>query len=259
MNPASRLLAIYDNLVSSNEEQPMVRVWARVFDFNYDKATIEDDLTACLIGLRGEIDYARLRLSEHGVPLELTDPGFMRLKDVAAPARLHTGWNSLRGNVQPPECRQAFLWGAWILREEDEDVMPGDDMQGLKAELEALEVGLKDAAMSPFLREFVQKQVDAIRAALRLYAVQGSRPLHDALHTVAGAWTVSGARVEAESAKATPEAKSVVARAAQAIRKTAEVCDSLDKIRKAGEGAWSLATTVGPLVLPYIAKQIGNS
>ncbi|WP_077002815.1 hypothetical protein [Variovorax sp. KK3] len=259
MNPASRLLAIYDNLVSNSKDVQMVRVWARVFDIDSDSPTVEDELIACLVGLQKEVDFTRVRLNEHGVPPNLTDPGFARLRDVAAPARLHTNWSSLRGNVQPPECRQAFLWAAWVLRNEDEDVMPDEEMRSLRAELQALEDALDGAGMSPFLREFVQKQVDTIRAALRLYSVQGTRPLHDALHAVAGLYTVGGAKLEAENAVATPQAKGVMEKAAQVIKKTAEVCDSLDKIRKFGEGAWNLTTTVTPLVLPFIAKQIGGA
>ena len=41
---------------------------------------------------------------------------------------------------------------------------------------------------------------------------------------------------------------------ASLIKKTADVCDNLGKIGKFGEQAWTLAGTVGPLVLPYLTK-----
>ena len=190
MNSASRLLAIYDSLVSDNNEQPMVRVWTRVFGLEHDKRTIKDELTTCLVGLRNEIEFVRIQLLQREVPLQLTNPGFDRLKEVAAPARLHTAWSSMRGNVQAPECRQAFVWAEWVLRDDAESDLPDEEMHTLEAELEGLEAGLQEVEMSPYLRDFVQRQVDTIRAALRLYRVQGARLLQEALTKIAGSYTV---------------------------------------------------------------------
>lgn len=93
-----------------------------------------------------------------------------------------------------------------------------------------------------------------IHAALRVYGVQGARPLQDALQKVAGAYTVERARVEAEHATAPEAAQSLFAKASGVIKKTADLCDNLSKVGKFGEQAWTLAGTVGPLVLPYIPK-----
>ena len=86
---------------------------------------------------------------------------------------------------------------------------------------------------------------------MKLYRVQGVKPIEEALHQVAGAYTVEKTRVEAEHAKASEPAKSLLARTGAAIKKTAEIADSLDKIRKAGEGAYTLAASVGPMLLTY--------
>ena len=77
------------------------------------------------------------------------------------------------------------------------------------------------------------------------------KPIEEALHQVAGAYTVEKSRVEAEHAQASEPAKSLFVRAGAVIKKTAEVADNLDKIRKAGEGAYTLAASVGPLLLTY--------
>ncbi len=132
--------------------------------------------------------------------------------------------------------------------------MPADNMKELQAELASLESALKDAEVSPYLRDFIQRQVDTIRAALRVYGVQGARPLQDALQKVAGAYTVERTRVEAEHAAAPEAAQGLFAKAGGVIKKTADLCDNLGKIGKFGEQAWTLAGTVGPLVLPYLPK-----
>ena len=84
--------------------------------------------------------------------------------------------------------------------------------------------------------------------------MQGARPLQDALQKVAGAYTVERTRVEAEHAAAPEAAQGLFAKAGGVIKKTADLCDNLGKIGKFGEQAWTLAGTVGPLVLPYMPK-----
>lgn len=237
----------------------MTQTWAEVFDLDTTGPALEDEVTACVVALRGQIDFARLRLSERDVPSDLTNPGFDRLKAAASPGHLHQSWNSLRGNIQPPECRQAFTWSAWVLRDEDENEMPREGRDQLRAELASLETALCNAEMSPYLRDFIQRQVAEIRAALRIYDVQGVRPLQHAMRKVIGDMNVEGSRLIAENEVASDSGKGVLAKTAEVINKTAEICDSVDKIKKFGESAWSLAGTVGPMVLPYLPKLLGSS
>lgn len=254
MNPAARLHRIYNKLVAQSNDAQMVKVWADVFDIDQDSPHYEDDVTACVVALRSEIALTRKRLDDLGAPASLTSPGFERLRAVAAPGQLNSKWHGHRGNINPPECKKVFEWAEWALREDSEPDMPDEDMKELRAELESLEAALRDAEMSPYLRDFIQRQVDTIRAALRVYGVQGARPLQDALQKVAGAYTVERTRVEAEHAAAPEAAKGLFAKASGVIKKTADVCDNLSKIGKFGEQAWTLAGAVGPLVLPYLPK-----
>lgn len=254
MNPASRLLSIYDTLVRQQKDQTMTNTWAAVFDLDINTPHLEDDVTSCVVALRQQIDFTRVRLTEYGVPPELTSPGFDRLKNVASPGLLHQSWNSHRGNIQPPECRQGFAWAAWVLRDEYESDMPAEDLAALREEIASLEESLRVTEMSPYLRDFIQRQLDSIRAALRVYGIQGTRPVKEALQKVAGAYTVERTRVEAEHAEAPEAAQSILAKASDVIKKTAEVCDNLEKVQKFGEGVWSFAKSVGPLMLPYLAK-----
>ncbi|MBT9488828.1 MAG: hypothetical protein IV093_15095 [Rubrivivax sp.] len=254
MNPAARLHRIYDKLVAQGNDAQMVQTWADVFVIDKSGPHYEDDVTACVMALRSEIALTRKRLDEVGAPPKLTHPGFDRLRDVAAPGQLHSNWHAHRGHINPPECRKVFEWAEWALREDAEPDMPAEDMKELQAELESLEAALRELEMSPYLRDFIQRQVDTIRAALRVYGVQGARPLQDALQKVAGAYTVERTRVEAEHAAAPDAAKGLFAKASGVIKKTADVCDNLGKIGKFGEQAWTLAGTVGPMMVPYLTK-----
>lgn len=253
MNSAARLLRIYVKLLVQPAEYQMIQTWAVVFESDEKSPHHEDEVTAYLMGLRAEIALTRDKLTSIGVPTELTSPAFEHLRDVAAPGQLRSPWSSHRGNLQSPECRKVFEWAAWALREDAEPDMPAEEMKELQAELESLEAALQDAALSPYLRDFIQRQVDTIRVALRLYRVQGARPLQDALQKVAGAYAVEGARVAAEHAAAPEAAKGVFAKAGNVIKKTAEVCDNLTKIGKLGEQAVSLAGNLGPLLLKFLS------
>ena len=253
MNTAGRLLSIYDRLVGTGRgnDVSMTKVWAEVFELPPDAPHLEDDVVTCLQAMRSEIELLRSKLQAIGVPENLMHPGLSRLRDVTSTAYINQAWNGLREQASKPENRLSFAWANWTLRDESEDDMPAEELTELRSELDSLEASLQDTEMTPYLRGFIQRQLDAIRSALKVYRVQGVKPIEEALHQVAGAYTVEKSRVEAEHAQASEPTKNLFARAGAVIKKTAEVADNLDKIRKAGEGAYTLAASVGPLLLTY--------
>lgn len=259
MNPAERLLHLYDSLVSYQPDTAMVKAWAAVFGLDAESPALEDEVIDCLTALRNQMDFTKRLLTErYMVPLQLLEPGFQRFRNVASPAVMHQPWSSVRGNIQPPEHRQAFRWGAWVLKLEAEEEMPSETMRALSDELEALRATLVKVELSDYLREFIQRQVDAISSALRLYKVQGVRPVADAMRKVAGDMVTTKEQLQKETEAAPEEAKGVLAKVAAFITRTATVCDDLDKIKTAGESAVSIAASVGPLVLPFASKVLGQ-
>lgn len=251
MNTAGRLLSTFNRLLDHGlgNDARMLNVWAKVFELPAEDPHLEDAVVVCLQATRSEIEVLRGRLQALGVPEELMHPGITRLRNYTSVSNVHNSWNGLREEAHRTENRLAFMWANWTLRAEDEDDMPAEELATLRSELDSLEASLQETDMTPYLRGFIQRQIDAIRAALRLYRVRGVKPIEEALHQVAGAYTVEKSRVEAEHEKASPPAKSVFARAGAVIEKTAKVADNLDKIRKAGEGAYTLTASVGPLLL----------
>jgi hypothetical protein len=236
----------------------MVTIWAQVFAINGPSHQMEDTVTDYLVALREEIDVTQMLLVEkYNVPAELLQPGFQRLRDTASPGRIHSGWMGLKGNIQSPECRHAFLWSAWLLRDELEGDMQEEELGGLYKEMTALEEALNDSDMSDYLRTFVARQIEVIRKALRLYRVQGVRPVNEAIKSVAGAVSLGGPRLKAEMASADCAAQSVLSRASNWIKKTAEVCGDLEKIKKTGESAAGLAGELAPLLIQFASKVAG--
>ena len=254
MNTAGRLLSIYDHLVGKGRanDMAMLKVWAEVFELPADSRHLEDDVVTCLQAMRSEMELLRTKLMALNAPEDLMHPGMARFRDVASTAHINAGWNGLREAISKPENRLAFLWANWALRDQDEEEMAAEDLNDLQSELDALEQSLQGTEMSNYLRDFVQRQVDAIRTALKVYRVQGVKPIENALQQVAGAYTIEKSKVQAEYATASEPAKGILSRVTGVIEKTAKVAENLDKIKRAGEGAWSLAAAVSPVLISYL-------
>jgi hypothetical protein len=228
----------------------MVKVWAEVLQLP-DHGSLEDDVVTCLQALRSEIDLLKARLQSLGVGEELLHPGLTRFRNVTSTVYLNAGWNGLREEASKPENRIPLAWANWLLRDESEDDLAPDELGSLRAELDSLEQALLQTDMSPYMRGFIGRQLDAIRSALRLYPIRGAKPFEEAARQVVGTCNLEAKVLSKEFEKASQPAKGVFSKVGNFIEKTAKVADNLDKIRKAGEGAYSLVENVGPALLTW--------
>lgn len=215
MNTAGRLLSIYDRLLDRGRpnDMAMVNIWAEVFDLSRDSQHLEDEVVTCLQAMRSEMELLRMKLLALNVSEDLMQPGMTRFRDVASTAYINAGWSGLREQTSKPENRLALMWANWALRGEDEEDMADEELTALQSELDSLEKSLQETEMTPYLRDFIRRQVNAIRTALRVYRVQGVKPIEEALQQVAGAYTIERSRVEVAHANASGPAKEVFARA----------------------------------------------
>lgn len=253
MNPAERLLGIYDKLISQQKDQSMKLTWAVVFDLDENNPHLEDQVTSCVVALRKQIDFTSERLAELGVPSDLTAPGFPRFKEVSSPGHLNASWNGLRGNIQPPECRQAFMWSSWILRNQVEKDISVEDLQKLLDEIAELEASMADTEMSPILRNFIQQQIASIKEALILSKTQGSRPIHEAVEKFAGAYTINKDKINAEVAKSTSKTKEVFTKFGGFLKRAAEAGDTFDKLKTLADTIGNGVDTVKPFIVQLLS------
>lgn len=232
----------------------MLKIWTTVFELPEEGLNLEDAVVTCLQATRSEIELLRSRLLSIDVAEDMMSPGLPRLRNYTSTTALNSGWNNFREEAIRPENRLFLVWANWALRDDVEDDMSANDLATLTGELDSLEKSLNESDMTSYLRGFVQRQIDVIRGALRVYRVQGVRPIEEALKQVAGAYTVDKVRVESEHEKASESTKSVVQKVGAFIEKTAKIADQLDKIRKAADGAVTLASTVGPTLIAIFSK-----
>lgn len=249
MNPASRILAIYDKAMGFPEAPgvTILKLWGSVFGIA-DEAnhTHEDEITAALMALRGEVDLACARLAEIGCPERLYVGYFNRVRNLASATLLPQDWSSHRRGLQS-DIRLSLEWASWSLPKEEEQ-LPDDDLAALIAELDAIEQFLTNIDLSPKLRIFISRQIDLIRSALRHYNISGVAPVHDVLEQAVGAFTIGKDVVVADAEKSGEEGRGVLKRLTEAIGRIADTADKVDKIRKGGESAISIGRGFGAAI-----------
>lgn len=249
MNPASRILALYDKAMSLADGTgvTLLQLWGSVFEVakNANQAD-EDAVTARLMALRGEVDLASARLAERGYPSQLYANYFTRVRNLASATLLHQEWASHKRGLQS-DIRLALEWAAWSLPSE-EDELPVEELAGLIAELDAIEQSLPDIDLSSYLRDFISRQIDLIRSALRNYDIGGITPVNDALEQAVGAFTRSKSVIVADADESGENGKGVLKRLTEVFGRTADAADKVDKIRKGGEAAISIGRAVNAAI-----------
>lgn len=248
MNSAKRLLGIYEQLVKQQENLPMVRIWAGVFDLDVNSSDLEDQVNTCLTALRGQIDLVKARLIANGVTEDLLNPGFARFRSVALPSQLASTWHGHRENVRAAENRVILKWASWVLRNEEEGDVEAEDLKKILEEITSIEGKLNESQISDYLRGFIKEQLDSIKLALSTYKIQGIKPIEDALQNAVGAYTMAGSVIEEEYRKGDKEAKTLLERASGLLTTTAEVCDKVEKVSKFGANAYVLGQKIYPLI-----------
>lgn len=253
MNPASRILVLYDKALNfqPGTGAPFLRLWGSALGISENADhTHEDEVAAGLTALRAEIELLRARLLDRGCPPQLFDSQTNRIKAIASTTLLGQDCKGVR-TEHKNEVRLVLEWAAWTLPD-DEDEMPSEEMSSLLAELDGIAVSLDQAGLPPRTRDFIARQIDLIRAALRLYGIRGIAPVKEALERSLGAVAVAGAGVAKEQGAISPEGRTLLQKFAGVIDKVAKVADNADKIRKGAEVAGSLGAAVHSALTKYL-------
>jgi hypothetical protein len=244
MNPASRILAIYDKALNfqPGAGAPYLRLWGSVFGISENADhTHEDEVVAGLAALRGEIGLARTRLVEKGCPLQLFDSQLNRIKAIASPTLLNQDCKGVKAEHKN-DVRLALEWAAWVLPDEEAEVAT-EDIASLAAELIDIEESITQLDLAPQTRDFMLRQIGLIRAALRLYGINGIAPVEEALEQSIGVLKRSAAATK-DLEGAAPEVKGVWRRVAGVLTRVADLADKVDKVHKGAQAMKSIGSAV---------------
>lgn len=192
----------------------------------------EDAITASLLVLRDEIELIKARLADKGCPSELYESYLRRVRNLASPTISGQPWKSHKAGL-PSDVRLALAWAAWFLPSEEDELTP-DKWSSLMSELDAVEQSVDASGLSPYVREFILRQINLIRTALRHYGIAGIAPVESALEQTYGALTKNRSILEAEAASAGPEGKTLLKKFTGAIHATAKAAETVDKLQRGG-------------------------
>lgn len=242
MNSASRILAIYEQVMTHSDSNGVqfLQLWIHVFKLSENN---EDEATAALIVFRGEVELAKTKLIEHEVPEELFRDSFARIKGITSATLLNQEWASHKRGL-PPDVLLGLKWAAWALPKE-EDELSTEELASLIADLESLQESITTSNLSAYVKDFVLRQIDLIRTALRQYRIGGIAPVEAALEATYGAVRRSSTALSRQVEDASPEDKTLLTRFQTVLTKTAETADKVDKVRKGGEALASIGHVVG--------------
>ncbi len=242
MNSASRILAIYERVMAHAEGNGVqfLQLWIHVFQLSENN---EDDATAALMAFRSEIELAKTKLIENGVPEELFRDCLARIKGITSTTLLNQDWASHKRGL-PPDVLLGLKWSAWALPKEEDELSP-DELASLIAELDTLQESIAISSLSAYVKEFVLRQIDLIRTSLRQYRIGGIAPVEAALEATYGAIRRSSTAISRQVEAASPDDKTLLTRFQTVLSKTAETADKVDKVRKGGEALASIGHVVG--------------
>lgn len=246
MNPARRLLAIYDSVMRQGADPGMSasQMWAGVFGLPTTRSHENDDLVVeCLQALRGEIAATLAELRSRGCTDEMLQPAFARLAEVASPVGMHSEWRGMRSPITAAEVRITLAWAAWALPDQEAEL----EVQALKAlseDIDELERSANAEGVSQFMRALALRNVALMRSALRVYSIRGVAAVNDALQTAAGTAVIQRPIIEAEVANGSPQTKTVASRLRSVMNGAVKAAEGIDKLHKGIEAAKSVYNTL---------------
>ena len=232
MNTAGRILQIYDRLmqVPLQPGSRAILAWGFAFGLPADVVSDEDVIGACVRAFRAELVLLKKKLATRDAPEELWNRCVSHFQAITAMGPLQSDWKQVADEIKKFEYRLQFAWAAWALRDEDGEEISVEEQSALRESLYSLEASLSVSDLSPSLQLFVQAQIDVIRSALRLYAIQGVRSIRNALKTVAGAVTLDHDELAEEMDHVSDAGRKVMRATGELIQHTAQLANQADKL-----------------------------
>lgn len=245
MNSAARILAIYEQVIGYPDRSgaQFLHLWIHVFKLSEND---EDEATAALMAFRAEIELAKTKLIEQGVPEPLFYESFARIKGIASATLLNQEWASHKRNL-PSDVLLGLQWAAWALPKE-EDELSAEELASLISDLESLQESIEASNLSMYVKDFVLRQIDLIRTALRQYCISGISPVETALETTYGAIRRNSPALTKQVENSSTEDKMLLKRFETVLTKTAETAEKIDKVRKGGEALAKISHVVGEAI-----------
>jgi hypothetical protein len=183
---AIRVNAILEKAAMTHDKSNVLVVFAGILGLAPPEGhSATDDVMVALNEFREEIHRVEVSLKETGAPKDLRDAAINAALNLTSPYYLGQVWIQHRDQQLKPDVVASWKWIAHTARTIEDEVTE-DALKDLELELAGLMEAANADGVSQVLRDFITRQADKIRRALRRYRVEGIEPLREAVSTSFG-------------------------------------------------------------------------
>ena len=180
-NAARRVRNILDRAKQQQRATPTIEVWSFVFDIRDHRYTEFEDTRfealRCLGLLNEQVQRVKSEVAQLGVAQSDSAEAFQRIVAVVAALNFEVPWEQYRTQITSEALSHLGIYSA--MSTEDEQVVPAEDLENLKQDLDAFLAEVMDNVTDERLRAFVVKQIRIILRAIREYPIRGEEAIKD--------------------------------------------------------------------------------
>ncbi|MGP1718239.1 MAG: hypothetical protein ACTS9Y_13770 [Methylophilus sp.] len=251
MNPAQRLLSIYDKLVQQPDNTETGIAWANTFSINTE-LDFEDDLVISLVALREHMQFVCNLLPSFGIESEFGESGLTRFKQYASPAIIHGNFMDIKRFLLESKSRETLKWASALLSSLDEEEANEHEINEILEAIRLLEIDIISIEMSPNLRHFIVAQIKALKKSVLSARIKGAQSLRSAVTSYTGEVIIHSDQLNSELADAEEEVKGVFSKLGGIVERVAETGDKADKLIKLAQYADAAYKVIKPYLLPFL-------
>lgn len=250
MNPAQRLLALYDKFLQQPDNIHVGQAWAHTFSLNLE-LDYEDDLVTSLIALREHMQFVCNLLPTYGIERDLGESGISKLKQFTSPTTIYNNCGETKKALIGSDTRVTLTWTSALLKSLNEEEVSENEIDEILEAIRLLEIDIIAIEMSPNMRHFIVAQIKALRKSVLSARIKGAQSLRSAVTSFTGECLIHSDQLNAELAEADEEVKGVVSKLSIIVKRVAEAGDVMDKIIKLCQNVDSGYKAVKPY-LPFL-------
>jgi hypothetical protein len=258
MNPASRLALLRAHFSGLPHNKPMMVGWHQFLEIDPASPTSDEDAYAGITTALAEVRHVQTRLRRLGAPDDLFSHCAQVLRQTFSPSVALQPFSGLREQFLGRDIGLALSWAAWSLEDSDDPEMDTAAFQFLVQLVQEQEARLADPNISTAMREMLEHHVRQLRAALRMYKIEGPKAIQQVVTEAYGELHTATAEMVKE-AESTPESRSALQKGLELIGKAAKAADSASKIKKFTEDFYELGTKYGPPALEWAKTLVEKS
>lgn len=245
-NSAARLARLFAKAMSASQQKSTLDAWAFAFDLTESAQGLDltHEVTEMLVETTRELRSMSTLLADLGVPEGLLSYYVTYPEQAMIATNLSAPWGTTISNYMKGEVLLSLAWYSYILPEEASTTST-EELIALTELLAELEETLKAPGLPRFIVDTISKHLAAIRRAIRLCPVKGTRPMKDAARALITDIQIDQDEIRSAAESADKTAMNRVAGGLYKVwKKTAEVAGDAEKLMKTGQQLIEVATNV---------------